>query len=91
MNQFTETFSILELAEWVAYCMGIDCEIRHIENPRVEKAVHYYNPQNKKIMDLGLLPTGLSDELIARLIGIAKENKDRIILERIMPTVRWNK
>src|SRR5256714_1702579 len=45
-NQFTEQFSIGELAELVATSargLGYDPEIRHFPNPRVEAEEHYYN------------------------------------------------
>src|SRR5215217_5068407 len=45
-NQFTESFSVLELAELVqkagAEC-GLDVELGPVRNPRVEMEEHYYN------------------------------------------------
>src|SRR5438067_752700 len=46
-NQFTESFTILELAALVktqASKLGLDTEIEHLENPRIEKEEHHYNP-----------------------------------------------
>ena len=45
-NQFTEQFSVIELAQLVKHAgehLGYSVEIQHYENPRVEKEEHYYN------------------------------------------------
>src|SRR6266516_337955 len=45
-NQFTEQFSVTELADLVQKAgaeYGIDVDVRAIENPRVEMEEHYYN------------------------------------------------
>ncbi len=55
-NQFTEQFSVGELAELVrasAGEVGIDVEIKKYPNPRVEVESHYYNATNTKLHDLG--------------------------------------
>jgi UDP-sulfoquinovose synthase len=46
-NQFTETFDVLGLAAMVKRegdKLGIDVQIEHLKNPRVEAEQHYYNP-----------------------------------------------
>ena len=46
-NQFTETFSVLDLAkriQQVAASMGLQVRIDNIANPRKEKEEHYYKP-----------------------------------------------
>ena len=58
-NQFTEQFSVSELAALVresAGHAGIDVEIKRFPNPRVEAESHYYNATHTKLMDLGLEP-----------------------------------
>jgi UDP-sulfoquinovose synthase len=58
-NQFTEQFSVKELAEKVAKVgadLGLDVKIAPTENPRVEKYDHYYNAVNTNLLDLGLEP-----------------------------------
>ena len=45
-NQFTEQFSVLQLAELVKQAMhniNIDVKIKKIPNPRIENENHYYN------------------------------------------------
>ena len=66
-NQFTEQFSITELAELVrssAEQLGYSVEIRSYDNPRVEKEEHYYNAIHTKLLDLGLEPHLLGEELV---------------------------
>ncbi len=91
-NQFTEQFSVLELAERVqrvARRMGLDAEIEHIANPRVEKEQHYYLAKHTRLLDLGLEPHLLTDETVGRLLEIAIRYRSRIDLSCIPATVQW--
>ena len=54
-NQFTESFSVLELAEKVSDAVG-GADIVHLDDPRVELEEHYYRAAHTKLLDLGLLP-----------------------------------
>jgi UDP-sulfoquinovose synthase len=92
-NQFTEIFSILQLAELVreqACKLEIAVEISHLENPRVELEEHHYNPTHTKLLSLGLEPHFLSDELVSNMIGTILKHKERIKREIILPKVKWN-
>jgi UDP-sulfoquinovose synthase len=92
-NQFTETFSILQLAELVAEQarkLGLAAEILHLPNPRVEQEQHHYNPTHTKLLELGLQPRLLSNELIDTMMTTILEYKDRIKQEVILPKVKWN-
>lgn len=91
-NQFTEQFSVLGLAEHVQRVgseMGLDVKIAHLQNPRVEKEEHYYNAIHTKLMDLGLKPHLLDDELIRNLIETAQAHRDRVDFGVIAPTATW--
>ncbi len=91
-NQFTEQFSVLELAERVqrvAQEMGLSAEITHLTNPRVEKEQHYYLAKHTRLLDLGLQPHLLTDATIAALLERAMRHRDRIELSHILPTVTW--
>lgn len=91
-NQFTEQFSVLELAERVqavAEGMGLGARITHLENPRVEKEQHYYNAVHTRLLDLGLRPHLLSDETIQGLIETAVKYKDRVDFDVIAPSSTW--
>jgi UDP-sulfoquinovose synthase len=92
-NQFTEQFSVLELAGLVkgaAEHLGYAVEIQHCDNPRVEKEEHYYNPVHTKLLDLGLEPTLLGEELVESMIHTIERYKEHVIAGSIDPHTRWN-
>jgi UDP-sulfoquinovose synthase len=92
-NQFTEQFSVLELAELVKQAgehLGYAVEIQHVDNPRVEKEEHYYNAIHTKLLDLGLEPTLLGEELVESMIHVIERHKGRAIEGAIDPRTRWN-
>jgi UDP-sulfoquinovose synthase len=91
-NQFTEVFSVLELAELVcdaAGRIGIDARIEHLENPRVEAEDHYYNPKNDGLLALGLEPRLLSDELVTTLLERIARSADAVDRATILPRTVW--
>ncbi|MBX0356320.1 MULTISPECIES: NAD-dependent epimerase/dehydratase family protein [Halobacillus] len=91
-NQFTEWFSVQDLAERVqkiAKEEGLDTQVKKIENPRIENEDHYYNAVNTKLRDLGLEPHLLTDDVIRDILRTAVENKNRIIEENVLPSITW--
>jgi len=93
-NQFTEMFSISDLALMVkkaGIALGLDVEIDHLDNPRVELEEHYFNAKNTKLLDLGLQPHYLSDSLLDSLLNFATKYKNRIDKQQILPTVKWHR
>jgi UDP-sulfoquinovose synthase len=91
-NQFTEIFSVLELAkrvQRVAGGAGLAVTIDHLDNPRNEREAHYYSSVNAQLLSLGLEPHCLDDATIASLIEAAAANCGRVDLAQIAPTVRW--
>lgn len=93
-NQFTEQFSVNQLAELVTKAgekLGLDVKTIHVPNPRVEAEEHYYNCKNTKLVDLGLKPHFLSDSLLDSLLNFAVQYKDRVDTKQIMPSVSWKK
>jgi UDP-sulfoquinovose synthase len=91
-NQFTEQFSVNELAELVQRAgkeYGIDVAIDHVENPRVEKEEHYYNAQHTKLLDLGLTPHLLSETLVESMFAQIEKYRDRVIAHGIDPKTKW--
>ena len=91
-NQFTEAFSVMELASEVcaaANALGYNARIENCENPRVELEEHYYNPQHNGLVDLGLKPRLLSEELIETMLHTVERFKDRVSLRAIAPATQW--
>lgn len=91
-NQFTEQFSVLELARMVqaaARNMGLPVEIDFLPPPRVEAESHYYNAKHSKLVDLGLEPHYLSDSLLDSLMNVAVKYSDRIDSSLFLPRVEW--
>ena len=92
LNQFTETFSVRELADHVIAAgehVGLKVQSQSIENPRKEAEEHYYNPSHSGLVELGLEPHYISPEVLAEMLEIILRHKDRIDLGRIMPRVKW--
>ena len=92
-NQFTEQFSVNDLAEMVRRVgedMGINVAVDPVPDPRIEAEEHYYNATHTKLLDLGLEPNLLTDEVVAHLIQTIQRYKDRILLEPIAPKTRWD-
>ena len=93
-NQFTEQFSVVELAELVERAgkeYGLEVKLEHVENPRVEKEEHYYNAKHTKLLDLGLQPHLLSETLIESMFAAIERYKDRVIKAHILPETRWRR
>jgi UDP-sulfoquinovose synthase len=92
-NQFTESFSVLQLAELVkkqGTKLGMAISIDHLENPRIEMEEHYYNAKHQKLLDLGLKPHLLSDVLLTSMLLRVQEHAGRTKRDTILPHVRWN-
>jgi len=91
-NQFTEVFSILDLANTVkkaGEALGLKVTVNNLPNPRVEKEEHYYNPTNASLLKLGLKPSLLSNELINSMMVKIKESKHQIDDANIHPQIKW--
>ena len=93
-NQFTEQFSVNELADLVKRSgaeVGIDVVIEHIENPRVELEEHYYNASHTALLDLGLQPHLLSETLVESMFTVIERHRDRVITRAILPRTTWRR
>jgi UDP-sulfoquinovose synthase len=91
-NQFTEQFSVLDLARRVQVAgkhLGLRVEIDHLPDPRVEAESHYYNAKHSRLVDLGLQPHLLSDSLLDSLMNIAVQYRNRIDPAVMLPYVNW--
>ena len=91
-NQITETFSVNELAERVKKVgdsQGHQVEIKNIQNPRVEKEEHYYNPTYSGVLELGLTPHYLTDEVLEKMFNVVEQHKENINKDAIFRGVSW--
>jgi UDP-sulfoquinovose synthase len=91
-NQVTEIFSVRDLAERVKRVgegLGYRVEMQEVENPRVEKEEHYYNPKYTGLLDLGLKPHYLTDEVTEEFFRVAEKYKDRINRDAIFRGISW--
>jgi UDP-sulfoquinovose synthase len=91
-NQFTEQFSVMEMARLVKAAgkkLGLKVEIDHLPAPRVEAEEHYYNARHSKLIDLGLQPHLLSESLLDSMMNIAVEYRERIDESLFAPQVNW--
>ena len=93
-NQFTELFSVGDLALMVkkaGSALGLNVEINHLDNPRIELEEHYFNAKNTKLLDLGLQPHYLSDSLLDSLLNFATKYRERVDMNHILPKVTWKR
>jgi UDP-sulfoquinovose synthase len=91
-NQFTEQFSVSQLAELVQKAgaeIGMEVAVHAIENPRVEAEEHYYNAAHTKLLDLGLHPHLLDETLIESMFATIERFKGRVLVDHILPRDRW--
>ena len=91
-NQFVETFSVNDLAQRVknaAGGFGLNVEIQSIENPRKEAEDHYYNPAHTGLLELGLKPNYLSEDVLGNMIETVLQHKANIHRDSIFRGVKW--
>ena len=88
-----ETFSVNELAakvQTVGKSLGLEVEIRSIENPRIEAEEHYYNPVSTGLLELGLKPHYLTDAVLAEMIEPVMRHKAAISEGKIFRKITWS-
>ena len=91
-NQFTETFSVNELADKVKVAgdkLDLGVKIQHVENPRIEAEAHYYNPKHTALLELGLEPNYLSEDVLIQMMAFAIKHKEKINHDSIYRKVKW--
>ncbi len=91
-NQFTKQFNVLDLANLVQQIgnrKGLQVQIKHLPDPRVELEHHYYNARHTKLLDLGLVPHNLSDVLLDSLMDVVVRYRDQVREDSLLPQVNW--
>ena len=91
-NQIMETFSVNQLAEIVhrVGCqLGYDVQINNIDNPRKEAEEHYYNPTYQGLIEIGVEPHYLTDDVVSGMIKLVDNYKENIRKDVIFKGVKW--
>ena len=86
-NQRTETHRVIELAELVSRLTGAEIDL--LENPRKEAASNDLLVANDHLVQLGLEPTTLADDLLEEVTEVAERYLDRCDRSRIPCRSRW--
>jgi UDP-sulfoquinovose synthase len=94
-NQFEEVYDVTELAlkvQKIGKTLGLEVDVRNLENPRIEPEKHYYNPDHQHLLDLGYQPTHDVEEELAIMLKDLNKYKHRIEARAhaLMPDIRWD-
>jgi len=88
-NQFTESFSVRELADLVERLFPGEVTVQSVDNPRVEKEEHFYRAAHTGLRDLGLQPHLLGETLVTSMFDLVREHAGRADPSVLLPQVRW--
>jgi UDP-sulfoquinovose synthase len=93
LNQFTEQFSVNEIAKIirdVGNKLELNVEVQSIKNPRIESEEHYYNAKHRGLSELGLKPHKMTDDIVAEMLEQIIPYKSLIDTSKILPRSDWN-
>ncbi len=91
-NQVMELFSANDLAERVRQVgndLGFKVQINHLQNPRKEAEEHYYNPTYQGLIQIGVQPHYLTDEVLAGMFHVVESYKHNIRKDVIFRGIKW--
>lgn len=91
-NQIMELFSANQLAEMtkrVGDKLGYNVKIDHLENPRKEAEEHYYNPTYQGLIDIGVVPHYLTEDVMEGIFRIVEGYKNNIRTDVIFKGIKW--
>lgn len=94
-NQFADIYSITDLANIVRAVgreLGLDVEVKHFDNPRIEREQHYYNPIRNNLDTIGYEPTMDIEGEVRLMLQDLMTYKDHLIKYQsiILPDIQWN-
>jgi len=93
LNQFTEQFTVNDLAHRVQKAsarLDLKVTIANLPNPRKEPEEHYYNAKHAGLLELGLKPHYMTEDVLAEMLSTILGHKGAIDVRKIWPRVRWN-
>ena len=93
-NQFTEIFSVNELAARVisaARTLRMEATVAHEPNPRFEAEEHFYEVRHRALLELGLQPHILTEEVLVGMLERLRPHAARVRPELFRPRVRWGR
>jgi UDP-sulfoquinovose synthase len=86
-NQMTEVHRVIDLANLVARVTGARIEL--LDNPRNEALENELAADNRGLLDLGLDPIRLEDDLLREVTEVALRYRDRCDVDKIPCRSRW--
>jgi UDP-sulfoquinovose synthase len=94
-NQFEDVYDVTEVAFLVQEAageVGLDVEVRNLDNPRDELEDHYYEPAHQHLLDLGYQPTHDVRAELTVMLSDLMTYRDRIEAKRsvLIPDIRWD-
>jgi len=69
--------------------LGYEIRIDHLENPRKEAEEHYYNPTYQGLLDIGVQPHYLTDEVMEEMFKLVEKYRNNIRKDVIFKGIKW--
>ena len=80
---------LAEKVQRIGQKLGYPVKIKNLENPRKELEEHYYNPAYQGLIDIGVTPHYLTDEVLEGMFAIVAEHKENIRRDVIFKGIKW--